>query len=384
VGHIRDRWKDPARKGKGKRWQVKYTVDGREKDGGSYEVKAVAQRRLVELEAAVHRGQWVDPTDRTTVAEYARRWAAGRPHRPTTAERVERFITRQLEGTSLGRRRLAGVRPSDVQSWVTTLSVGGMAPSTVRLCVRQLAAIFNAAALDHLVSTSPVTRLSLPRSEDERIVPLVVDQVAALATAMPERNRAMVYVQAGLGLRIGELLALRAADVDFLRRTARVEHQLARYTRERVDPKTPRSRRTIPLPATVGERLAAHMAKFPPGADGSLFTGVNGRPYDHAVYGTRIFGTAVAKVAGAKGSTLPADTVPHDLRHHFASVLLAAGLSVVDVAELLGHENASMVLRVYGHLIPGGEDRMRKAVDAAWTAGETAPGDAPTAQGRPE
>src|SRR6185312_10010150 len=136
----------------------------------------------------------------------------------------------QLEGTSLGGRRLAAVRPSEVQNWVATLSANGLAPSTIRLCVRQLASIFNAAALDHLVPTSPVTRLSLPRSEDERIVPLVIGQVDALAAAMPERNRAMVYVQAGLGLRIGELLALRNVDVDFLRRTARVEHQLARYT----------------------------------------------------------------------------------------------------------------------------------------------------------
>lgn len=219
MGHIRDRWKDPARKGKGRRWQVKYTVDGREKDGGSYDTKAVAQRKLVELESSVQRGQWVDPTDRTTVAEYARRWASGRPHRPSTALRVERFITRQLEGTSLGGRRIASVRPSDVQSWVATLSTEGLAPSTVRLAVRQLASIYNAAALDHLVPTSPVTRLSLPRAEDDRVVPLVVGQVEALAAAMPERNTAMVYVQAGLGLRLGELLALRDVDVDFLRRT---------------------------------------------------------------------------------------------------------------------------------------------------------------------
>jgi hypothetical protein len=81
VGHIRDRWKDPARKGTGKRWQVRYRVDGRDRDGGSYDVKAVAQRRLTELEAAVHRGQWVDPNDRTTVAAYARSWALHRRQR---------------------------------------------------------------------------------------------------------------------------------------------------------------------------------------------------------------------------------------------------------------------------------------------------------------
>ena len=88
VGHIRDRWKDPTRKGQGKRWQVKYRVDGRERDGGTYDVKAVAQRRLVELESAVQRGQWVDPTDQTTVVELVRAHAATRMHRPRTAART--------------------------------------------------------------------------------------------------------------------------------------------------------------------------------------------------------------------------------------------------------------------------------------------------------
>ena len=251
MGHIRDRWKDPARKGKGKRWQVKYQVDGREKDGGSYDTQAIARRKLVELEAAVQRGQWVDPTDRTTVAEYARRWAASRPFRPTTAQRVDRQIARQIEAMPIGGQRLVSVRPSDVQAWTAALTARGLAPSSVKLSLRLLSAIFNAAVLDRLVASSPVAKIALPRVEDERVHPLTVVQVRALAEAMPERCRAMVYVQAGLGLRIGELLALRVQDIDFLRRTVRVEHQLERGTRRRVDPKTPRSRRTIPLPAMV-------------------------------------------------------------------------------------------------------------------------------------
>ena len=380
MGHIRDRWKDPARKGKGKRWQVKYTVDGREKDGGSFDVKAVAQRKLVELEASVARGQWVDPTDRTTVAEYARQWAAGRPHRETTARRVDRQIARQIEATSLGGRRLVSVRPSDVQAWTAGLSAQGLAPSSVRLSRRLLAAVFNTAVLDRLVASSPVTKIALPRVEDERVHPLTVDQVRALAEAMPEQCQAMVDTLAGLGLRVGELLALRVQDVDFLRRTARVEHQLERGTRRRVDPKTPRSRRTIPLPTMVAEKLAAHIAVRPPLPDGSLFYSDAGRPYDHAYYGSRILARVAAGLAGAKGSTFPAGTTTHDLRHHYASVLLAAGESVVAVAERLGHEDGTMVLRVYGHLLPDSEDRTRRAVDDAWTL----PGEAPTAQGRPQ
>ena len=63
--------------------------------------------------------------------------------------------------------------------------------------------------------------VQLPRHEKERVVPLTVEEVMRAAEAMPARNRAMVITQAGLGLRIGELLALRVEDVDFLRARSR-------------------------------------------------------------------------------------------------------------------------------------------------------------------
>jgi integrase len=120
--------------------------------------------------------------------------------------------------------------------------------------------------------------------------------------------------------------------------------------------------RTIPLPAVVADALAAHIAAFPPGQDGTLFTTKNGTPARHDYYGSVIFKAAVERAG------LPAGTTSHDLRHHYASVLLAAGESVVAVAERLGHENASLVLSTYGHLMPDSEDRTRRAVDEAWSA----------------
>ena len=118
----------------------------------------------------------------------------------------------------------------------------------------------------------------------------------------------------------------------------------------------------VPLPAVVADALAAHIAQYAPGEDGSLFTTATGLLYRHEHFGSRIFAPAVRKAG------LPAGTTSHYLRHHFASVLLAAGESVVAVAERLGHENATLVLKTYGHLMPDSEDRTRRAIDLAWTA----------------
>ncbi|GLL14743.1 hypothetical protein GCM10017577_58910 [Pseudonocardia halophobica] len=57
---------------------------------------------------------------------------------------------------------------------------------------------------------------------------------------------------------------------------------------------------------------------------------------------------------------------------------------MVAVAERLGNDNTTLVLTTYGHLLPGSEDRTRKAVDAAWSTGQEASEQARTAQGRPE
>ena len=339
------RWRDP---------------DGRQRKR-SFPRRTDAERFMATVRADVLRGTYIDHSDRTTVAEYARQWAAARPHRPTTARRVSSIVETHIAGTALGARRLGAVLPSEVQAWATDRSKV-LAPSTLRNLVSLLRSIYTSAVLDRMVASSPAVRVTLPRHVRERVVPLTVEQVRALADAMPARNRPMVLTQAGLGLRIGELLALRVVDVDFLRRTVRVETQLAPGSKVRSDPKTPRSKRTLPLPGMVAEALAAHVATYPPAADGTLFTTKTGAPYDHSYYGTVIFGRAVRDAA------LPEGTSSHALRHHFASVLLAAGESVVAVAERLGHDNAALVLSTYGHLVPGSEERTRRAVDEAWCA----------------
>ena len=115
-------------------------------------------------------------------------------------------------------------------------------------------------------------------------------------------------------------------------------------------------------PQVVADALAAHIATYPPGPDGSIFTTRTGAVYRHDYYGAVIFKAAVRRAG------LPESITTHDLRHHYPSVLLAAGESVVAIAERLGHENATLGLKTYGHLMPDSEERTRRAIDDAWCA----------------
>jgi len=349
-----------------KRPDGKYRARWRDLDGKEHSkhftLKRDADKHVAKMEGDKLRGVYVDPTDRTTVAEYTRRWAAARPHKPRTACRIDSMIKVHVEGTSLGGRRLGAVLPSDAQAWVSGRAKV-MSPSTLKILVGLMRSVYGAAVADTMVHRSPFAKLSMPESHRERVVPLSIAQVRALADAVPDRCRAMVLTQAGLGLRIGELRALRAMDVDFLRRTARVEGQLdPGMGKARRAPKTPLSRRTLPLPRMVGEALAAHMATYPDRPDtDELFVHAGGDTWSAQYYSTVIR-------RGVKAAGLPEGTTSHDLRHHYASVLLMAGESVVAVAERLGHQNASLVLSTYGHLMPDSEDRTRRAIDTAWEA----------------
>jgi site-specific recombinase XerD len=88
-----------------------------------------------------------------------------------------------------------------------------------------------------------------------------------------------------------------------------------------------------------------------------VFTGQRGEPWRRNTF-TRLI--AQGRVAAG----LPESVTFHDLRHHFASVLIAAGCSIKAVQSALGHANASETLDTYSHLWPADEDRIREAVQS--------------------
>lgn len=116
-----------------------------------------------------------------------------------------------------------------------------------------------------VLTSSPAVGVKLPRVDRPKVRPLELDQVLALAEAMPARARAAVLFAAGSGLRMGEMLGLTVDRVDFLRRTVRVDRQMITPSRGEPrfgPPTTPSSQRTVPLAQVTLDVLAAHLARF--------------------------------------------------------------------------------------------------------------------------
>ncbi len=177
---------------------------------------------------------------------------------------------------------------------------------------------------------------------------------------MPDRYRALVTLAAGTGLRQGECFAVEVRHI-VLRRLLKVEQQLVLLPGAPPQigpPKTDASYRTVPLPQVVVDAPAAHLAAFPAGDSGLIFTTPTGDPISRTRFSASLWRPAVQRAG------LPAGTHFHDLRHFYASLLIRHGESVKVVQSRLGHANAVETLNVYSHLWPDSEDRTRAAVDS--------------------
>ena len=293
------------------------------------------------------------------------------PHRDTTRVAGE-SILRVHVLPAFGQRPISSIETSEVQSWVTRLGQAtydangavvraGLSPSTIEVVYGKVAAVFNAAIEDRLISRTLCgsRRVKMPRKDGGDILPMSPEQVAAMAAALPAHYRALVVLIAGTGLRPGEAVGLTNDRVKWLHRRIQIDRQLVMASGEapRFGPvKTEGSNRTAAVPDAVLEVLAAHVEQFGLGPHDLLFTHDKGDPIRRSAMGHAW--RRAAPAAGVVGYSW------HDLRHYAASVMIAEGASVKAVQKQLGHENASTTLDTYAHLFPDAEESTRNALAA--------------------
>lgn len=357
------------------KWRARYRDPDGQEHAKHFERKVDAQTWLDAVTADLVTGRYVDPrAGRVTFRQYGERWRGAQTHRPSTASLYERLLRLHAYPT-LGDRQLSSVRRSDVQGWVAGLAQQ-VAPSTVQGTYSRVRTIFAAAVDDRLIAESPCRNITLPEIVERKIVPLTTAQVKTLAEASPEDLRALVPLGAGTGLRSGEILGLAVESIDFLRREVKVTQQLVYIPGEGVflgPPKTKAAMRTVPVPTFALAAVAEHLRRYPTreivlpwgDPDGEpvtarlVFLASKGGPILRTTLNGRW--TRMARRAGVPST-------PHDLRHHYASVLIDGGESVKVVQERLGHSSAVETLDTYSHLWPSSDERTRSVVESAWTA----------------
>ncbi|WP_138999455.1 tyrosine-type recombinase/integrase [Rhodococcus zopfii] len=368
---VEDRWfkttydeqKQPQRVesasyGKGKRWRGRYVDDdGREHVKG-FARKVDAQKWLDEITAAQVTGSYVDPVKgQVTFGSFYLEWSKRQVWVPSTV----RAMDLAAKNATFVDVALSDLRASHVESWVRAMLDAKLKPSTIRTRFNNVRSVLRAAKRDRVLANDPAESVTLPRvrrAEAAMTIP-TTGQVGSLMHVSDDDFRAFVALCAFAGLRLGEAAALQVGDIDFLRREILVRRQVQRANGHAVEIRGPKygSERTIPVPQGLLDVVALHIAHWRPGDDPErwLFPGRGEHPWHQNSVGHRWRKTRTA--GGAPELRL------HDLRHFYASGLIAAGCDVVTVQRALGHHSAAVTLSTYSHLWPDASDRTRKAAD---------------------
>lgn len=269
--------------------------------------------------------------------------------RKLSATDVERAMARWMKS---GRPTSEGDRRRGRQKHLPASS------QTVRHVRATLRRALTGAARDGLVTRNAASGAQPPRLEHREIEYLSAEEVGRLLEAVAEMPVRPLYVTAvATGLRLGELLGLAWADVDFAGGTLRVRRSLgvkAGGGWELGSPKSAKSRRTVPLAPIALDALraqkvrqaAVRLAAGPDWEDQDLvFADVLGRPLSPGQVSHQ-FGKDLGLAGLAERITF------HGLRHSAATLLLSQGIPISTISELLGHTSIGVTASFYAAIAP--------------------------------
>jgi integrase len=309
-------------------------------------------------DAARSVGDWLAHWRATTMAASDRK--------ETTKALYATLSRKHLEQPPFGAVPLGKLRPTDVEALVLALRERGLSDSTVRQVYTILRAGLDGAVRDLLIARNPAALVARPGVERGEAKHLDAGEVAAvLKAAEASRYHPALVLIAATGLRKGEALALRwdKSVLNLAEGWLKVRQTVSRVEGKLVfsEPKTERSRRSVPLSPAVVAMLRKHRTdqkaeRLRAGNQwqdsGLVFTTELGGPVDPRNL-LRVV-EAAAEKAGVEGAGV------HTLRHSAAVGWLEDGVHIKAVADLLGHSSVSITGDVYGHT---SDDTARAAVD---------------------
>ncbi|MFC7501455.1 tyrosine-type recombinase/integrase, partial [Nocardioides sp. GCM10030258] len=341
-------------------WRARYRDEQGRERSRHFDRKIDAQRWLDETAAAMLTGSYVDPdAGKVTFQQFYEQWSARQLWVASTR------INADLATSSVpfGDLPLRSVRRSHVEEWVKDLSTR-LAPTTIKTRFIIVRSVFRAAVTDRVITADPCAGVVLPRRRraDAAMRIPTVEEVGRLIehadsprVSTRKGFRAYVALCAFAGLRKAEAAAVQLGDLDLNRGQLSVTRQLQREGSTYVL-RAPKygSERTVYLPEELVSILSHHVVEHvTESSTGNWLFTVGDEPlYDNAIHWRW---RATRSAAGLTRIRL------HDLRHFYASGLIAAGCDVVTVQRALGHSSASTTLNTYSHLWPTAEDRTRAA-----------------------
>ena len=297
-------------------------------------------------------------SERQTVGQFLDQWlneCAKQSTRPRTYEDYSTVVSKHLK-PAIGSIQLVKLTPLHVQRLLNERLKSGLSGRTVQRIRAVLRIALNQAIKWGLVVRNAASLAEPPHVEKYEIQPIT--QLAArdfLKAIAGDRLEALFTVALALGLRRGEALGLRWQDIDFENRTLRVNCSLQRFGGKLhlTELKTNNSRRVLHMPDVLLHKLQAHRIRQ---LEDKLHAGERWQESD------LVFTTSVGTPLEPRNvnrhfyDLLTNSKISHfrlhDLRHYCASLLLAQGVQLKIVSEILGHAQLSTTADIYTHILP--------------------------------
>jgi integrase len=344
-------------------WMARYTVEtpaGTKRRTVYGKTRAEVRDKLAKAIADRADGIVFDD-ENMTVEEYLEGWLKGSVRgsvRDSTYD-CYKIICRKHITSVLGGLKLSKLTAMHVQRFYRDRLDTGLAPATVHKCHTILHKALKQAVEWNLVPRNVADAVKAPRPAPRKEMhPLSPEEARRLLEAARDDRLEALYVLAvSTGMREGELLGLKWADVDLEASALRVRRTLTRHGgKVRLgEPKTKKSRRTVRLTPRAVEALKRHRARQAGeklkagslyGDQELVFAGEGGGLINPSNLRQRSF-LLLLKRAGLPGITF------HDLRHTCASLLFQRNVHPKFVQELLGHASIVITLDTYSHMLPG-------------------------------
>ena len=239
-----------------------------------------------------------------------------------------------------GRTRLDEIGLPHVREFVKAMLAKQLKPATVLKAVAIVKEMFKHAVQWGYLDANPALYIERPRVEIEEMEILTPPEIRRLFEAAEEPVRTLLLCAVLTGMRRGELLGLKWEDIDF--EGNRIHVRRALWRRKFVTPKSRRSRRAIDM----GPTLKAALGRLPSRFKGEIvFTSPEGGVMDPDNFSSRDWARVLRR------SKLKRIRF-HDLRHTYASLLIAQGAHPKYIQVQLGHASIQTTLDRYGHLMP--------------------------------
>jgi integrase len=239
-----------------------------------------------------------------------------------------------------GQMRLDEITLPHVREFMKALLAKELSPKTVLNAMVVLKEMFKHAVQWGYLDANPAQYAERPQAEDQEMQILTPPEIRRLLDAADEPVRTLLLCAVLTGMRRGELLGLRWEDIDLEGHRLFVRRALWRG--KFVTPKSRRSRRTIDLAPTLRAALAKVPSRFQAGL---VFCSPDGEPINPDTFAQQDWTRALRRAELRRIRF-------HDLRHTYASLLIAQGAHPKYIQVQLGHASIQTTLDRYGHLMP--------------------------------